>query len=69
MKEWEEAFTNELAFFLTICELENPLEYITMSRLRLTDMLWQKEKEFQEKVQNPWNEQMQDLWWENNRGI
>ncbi len=69
MKEWEDAFLQELAFFLTVCELENPLpNMLTMSRIRLTDMLWERCKNYQENIQNPFNKELQDIWWEANRG-
>lgn len=68
MEEWEDKFLEELAYFLTICRLENPENLISMSRIRLSDMLFNKAKEYQEQVCNPFNGEVQDEWWENNRG-
>ncbi len=67
LEEWENEFLKEFAAFVMMCRLQNPENLIPMSRIRLTDMLWNKAKEYQEGVCNPYNEELQNEWWERNR--
>lgn len=60
--KWEEEFLHHFAAFCTMTRLGNPEQIISMTRIHLCDMLWQRAKNFQEEICNPYNGALCEEW-------